>query len=54
MSGQGFKDCFEVDEDADPEDAHGNVDEDQESDANLLSRVSDLFHACFKVFLIST
>ncbi|CAJ0932797.1 unnamed protein product, partial [Mesorhabditis belari] len=44
------REAKEVDEDADPEDAHDNADEDQESDANLLGRVSDLFHACFKSF----
>jgi hypothetical protein len=44
------REAKEVDEDADPDDAHDNADEEQESDAHLLGRVSDLFHACFKSF----
>lgn len=44
---------IQVDEDADPEDAHENADEDAESDAAVLGRISDLVHACFKVSFLS-
>ncbi|CAJ0587881.1 unnamed protein product, partial [Mesorhabditis spiculigera] len=45
---RGEREAKEVDEDADPEEAHDNADEEAESDAAVLSSIADIFHACFK------